>query len=111
MMKSVNDRARTEEEQCLEEAMRDQVHDPDRAAENQQRDKGGADANGEKSRVFEATASLVVKQKSAAALIKPKHPEKKTKVADAGGDESFPGRGGSARPLDPKSNEQIGRES
>ena len=32
VMKSVNDRARTEEEQCFEEAMRDQVHDPGRDA-------------------------------------------------------------------------------
>src|SRR5439155_1806203 len=83
----------------------------DRAAENQQRDEGGAGANGEKSRVLQATAALVVKQKGAAAVIKPKHPQEKAEIADAGGDESFPGGGGRARPLDPESNEQIGRES
>ena len=32
MMKSMNDRARTKKEQCFEEAMRDQVHDPGRDA-------------------------------------------------------------------------------
>src|SRR5207248_11798570 len=80
-------------------------------AENQQCDEGGAGADGQKSRVFEATASLVVKQKGAAVVVEPKHPEKEPEIADARGDESFLRRSGGARPLDPEANQQIGRES
>src|SRR2546421_892451 len=80
----------------------------DGTAENQQCDEGGARANGQKSRVFETTASLVVKQKGAAVVVEPKHPEKKPEIADARGDERLLGCGGRARSLDPESNEQIG---
>src|SRR5438874_10994564 len=82
----------------------------DGTAENQQCDEGGAGANGQKSSVLEATASLVVKQKGAAVVVEPKHPEKKPEIADARGDEGFLGRGSRARPLDPEANQQIGRE-
>ena len=80
----------------------------DRTAENQQRNEGRAGANGKKSCVFQTTAPLIVKQECAAAVIEPKHPEKKPEVTDAGGDEGFLGCGSGARPIDPEPNEQIG---
>src|SRR6478735_6590251 len=83
----------------------------DGTAENQQRDKSGAGANAQQSRLFQATASLVVKQKGAAVVVEPKHPEKEPKIADARGDESFLRRSGGARSLDPEANQQIGRKS
>ena len=82
----------------------------DGTAENQQSNEGCAGANGQKSRVFKATASLIVKQKRAAVVIEPKDPEKKSEITDARGDEGFLGRGGRARSLDPESDEQVGRK-
>src|SRR5207248_11511778 len=82
----------------------------DGTAENQQCDEGGAGANGQKSSVFEATASLVVKQKGAAVVVEPKQPEKKPEIADARGKEDLFICCSRARYLDPEANQQIGRE-
>src|SRR5258708_6921277 len=61
----------------------------DRAAENQQGDKGGSRAEGEKRTTFEATASIIVKEKRAAVDIKPEEAEKKSNVANACSNERF----------------------
>src|SRR5207248_9247596 len=82
----------------------------DGTAENQQRDKSGARANSQQSPVFEATASLVVKQKGATVVVDQKHPEKEPEIADARGEESLVRSSGGARPPDPNANQQIGSE-
>ena len=82
-----------------------------RAAENQQRDGRGVRTEHGESRVFNATVPTIVENKCAAAVIEPKHAEKKSHVPDARRDKCFFCRCRCARPLDPEPNEQIRREA
>src|SRR6266513_326198 len=75
--------------------------------ENQKRDRSCTRAEREERRVFERAAAVIVKEQRAAAVIKPEKPKKESHVTDARGDECFLRRGRGARPVDPKSDEQI----
>jgi hypothetical protein len=83
---------------------------PHGAAENQQRDEGGACAEHRQTGTFKATLSGIVKKKCAAAIVEPQHAEKKPHVADARGDERLFCCSGCTWSLDPKPDEQIRRE-
>src|SRR5438034_6171774 len=84
---------------------------PHCAAENEQRNKRGAHAERGKTSLLQTTVPTVVKEKRAAAAVKPEQAKEKSQVADASGNERFFCRRCGAWSLNPKSNEQIGRQS
>src|SRR5205809_2210957 len=81
-----------------------------RTAEDQERDEGGACTKHGEAGTFKTTAAAIVEKQCATAIVEPQQSEKKSHVADAGGDEGFLcGRRG-AGSLNPEADEQIRRE-
>src|SRR5215831_21393175 len=80
------------------------------AAENQQRDECGACAEHSQTGAFKTPVATIVKEKCAAAAVKPEHPEKKSHVANARSDECLLCGSRCTRFLNPKPNEQIRRK-
>src|SRR5204862_1489937 len=84
---------------------------PHCAAENQERNKRGARAEHGKTSLLQTTVATIVKEKRAAAAVKPEQAKDKSQVADASGNERFSCRRCGAWSHNPQSNEQIGRQS
>src|SRR5436189_117223 len=84
---------------------------PHCAAENEQRNKRGTRTEHGKTSLLQTTVPTVVKEKRAAAAVKPEQAKEKSQVADASGNERFFCRRCGAWSPHPKSNEQIGRQS
>src|SRR5438477_2352031 len=84
---------------------------PHCAAENEQRNKRGARTEHGKTSLLQTTVPTIVKEKRATAAVKPEQAKEKSQVADASGNERFFCRRCGAWSLNPKSNEQIGRQS
>ena len=82
-----------------------------RAAENQKRDERRACAEHRQTRAFQTAVTAIIKEQGAALVIQPQNPEKKSHVADAGGDERFPGRGRRGWTFNPKADQQIRRQT
>src|SRR6185312_10823425 len=58
-----------------------------RAAENQERDEGGACAKQSHAATFKTSAPAIVKKQCATTIVEPKYSKKKSHVTDARGDE------------------------
>src|SRR5437899_9656160 len=80
------------------------------AAENQKGDESCARAKHGKTCAFKTTAPAIIEEQCATAIVEPEHPEKKSHVADARGNECLLCSGRSVRSLDPESDEQIRSE-
>src|SRR5438552_4778961 len=80
------------------------------AEENQQRNERGACAEQGEAGAFKTTGPSIVKEQCAAAIVEPKHPEKKSHVANARSNERLFCSGRCTRSLDPEPDEQVGGE-
>src|SRR5437899_6802308 len=73
-----------------------------RAAKNQERDEGGACTKHGEAGIFKTTAPAIIEKQRATAIVEPEHAEKKSHVADAGGDEGLLCGCRGARSLNPE---------
>src|SRR5215475_7848874 len=82
-----------------------------RSTKNQERDENGTRPKHGEACTFQTSVAAIIKKKRPTAVVEPQHAKEKSHVPNTSRDKRFFCSGRSARSLNPKPYEQIGRQT